>query len=121
MYFSVLICIAVESSVSPGNMDVILILPAGDEDRHGQEVLEVVNFYQRLLQSFFLEDPGLEQVVSGKKYYAVENSRTLFPERGKCMKTWILFKRLCTETSDSKEYTKQNSIQISNFLNRLNL
>lgn len=49
MYFSVLICIAVESSVSPGNMDVILILPAGDEDRHGQEVLEVVNFYQRLL------------------------------------------------------------------------
>lgn len=53
MYFSVLICIAVESSVSPGNMDVILILPAGDEDRHGQEVLEVVNFYQRLLIVFF--------------------------------------------------------------------
>lgn len=49
MYFSVLICIAVESNVSPENMDVILILPAGDEDRHGQEVLEVVNFYQRLL------------------------------------------------------------------------
>lgn len=48
LYFSVLICIAVESNVSPENIFFILILPAGDEDRHGQEVLEVVNFYQRL-------------------------------------------------------------------------